>query len=105
MTPPAHSDLKSFQRKCWLALNLYTDLAEATCAMLINSKSTPLSPSDRAKFIKLRNDESRAMAAYLQARLRLMTLLSVSACSADRGVWLALNAENYEANATPHSHV
>jgi hypothetical protein len=87
-------DLKPLQRQCWLALNLYTDLADACCAVLINAEAGPLSASEYARFIELRREESKALAEYLQARIRLMALLSVAADPSDRRVWLALNVQS-----------
>lgn len=87
-------DLKSLQRQCFLALSIYTDLADAACSMLIHSSHCPLSPEENARFIELRKQETEALSEYLQARIRLMTALSIAAGPADRGLWLALNAKS-----------
>jgi hypothetical protein len=89
---PNESILKPLQRKCWLALSLYTDLAEATCALMIAAKNAPISEEDRAKLTRLRRDENAAQAAYMKARMELMVALSVDSKSADRSEWSVLSA-------------
>jgi hypothetical protein len=85
--------LKLLQKQCWQALSVYTDLAEAACAMLINAQHGPLTPEENARFSRLRKQETESLSRYLQARIRLMAALSVAAGPADRGLWLALNAK------------
>ena len=92
MNHASSPDIQVLQRKCWLALNLYTDLAEACCDILIQAESGPLPPERYAKLTELRHQEHKALMEYLQARIRLSAALSVLVDPVDRGVWLALSA-------------
>jgi hypothetical protein len=97
------TEIKSLQQKCWMALNLYTDLAEACCEIMIQAKSAPLKPDEYSRLMDLRREESQALMDYLQARMRLTTSLSIPTNPVDRGVWLVLNASDDGMNTKQHS--
>jgi hypothetical protein len=85
--------LKRLQRKCWRALVIYTDLAEACCSILISSESAGLSTEDFARLSVLRRAEAGAEAEYLTARRELMNALSVRPIQDDGRAWLAASAK------------
>jgi hypothetical protein len=86
--------LKRLQRKCWRALVIYTDLAEACCSILISCESKGLCSEDIARFAVLRRAEAGAEADYLGARRELMQALQVQEPKADESAWLAASAKN-----------
>ena len=85
--------MKTLQRECWVALNVYTDLADAACAALFEAREGPLGPQEYTRFNKLRKQESEALSRYFEARTRLMTALSISLKHSDREMWLAPSAK------------
>ncbi|MGH9558658.1 MAG: hypothetical protein ACRD30_05410 [Bryobacteraceae bacterium] len=60
-----------------MALNLYTDLSEAICALLLSCKSEGLNRKEQARLASLRRAEKAAEQAYLKARGELFTSLSI----------------------------
>jgi len=67
--------LKSLQQRLRLTFGIYTDLAEATCGMMMTFKSIPLTAKSRAKVLIQKQYEDTAQAAYLKARKALMVAL------------------------------
>jgi hypothetical protein len=84
--------LKRLGKKCARALALYTDLAETICEVMIQSAEAPISPADRSRLLKLRRQEMVALRMYLQARLELMTALSLEPFPAYRRILTAVRA-------------
>lgn len=78
--------VKSLQRKCIRALQLHTDLAEASCDLLAQFRTGRMSSRDRRKLTLLGRQEGLAMSAYLKARTDLITALTVPAPSADERI-------------------
>jgi len=84
--------LRHLQKKCSRALALYIDLSEAVCEIMIKSASAPLTPAERARLLELRTQEMDALKGYLDARLHLMTALSVEPFPAYRRMLCAVSA-------------
>ena len=72
-------ELRHLQKEYARALASYVDFAEAVSEILIQSATAPLSPSDRAHLRDLHRREIAALKTYREARLRLMTALSIQA--------------------------
>ena len=67
--------LKSLQQRLRLTFGIYTDLAEATCGMMMTFKSIPLTSKSRENVLIQKQYEDTAQAAYLKARKALMVAL------------------------------
>lgn len=78
--------VKDLQRRCFRALQLQTDLAEASCEMLLHFDVGGLSAQDRRKLTLMRRQEKAAADAYLRARKDLIEALSHTTPPADRRV-------------------
>lgn len=72
-------ELRDLQKEYARALATYLDLAEAVSDILIQSATAPLSPADRAFLRDFHRREVAALKTYRDARLRLMTALSLQA--------------------------
>lgn len=94
--------LRRLQKKCWRALVIYTDLAEACCSILLAAESSGLSVAESARLATLRRAEAVAEIDYLNARRELMQALSVRADHADKSTWLAASAKNSVRTSSPH---
>ncbi|HUA82633.1 MAG TPA: hypothetical protein VMB85_02160 [Bryobacteraceae bacterium] len=82
--------LKQLQNELFTASVLYMDLSGAVCEILTESPAAPLTSADRARLIHLRRQEMSALKAYLSARLRLMTALSIETTREIRALYNAV---------------
>lgn len=93
-------DLKQLQRECGQNLALYIRLAETVGEILTRSATAPLTPSDRARVRGLSRAEMAALKAYLAARVRLMTALSLEALPEFQLFRNALSAADHSRSST-----
>ena len=68
--------LAYLQRRCLFTLHVYTDLAEATCEMMGEFSSVPLSSEDRARLAVRCMQEDAARSEYLKARENLVAFIT-----------------------------
>jgi hypothetical protein len=71
--------LKRLQQRLRLTFGIYTDLAEATCGMMMTFKSIPLTAKSRVNVLIQRRYEDTAHVAYMKARKALMVALAIRA--------------------------
>ncbi len=69
--------LKRLQQRLRFTFAIYTDLAGATCEMMVAFEFIPLTAKNRAMFLIQHQHEITAQAAYVKARNALTVALAI----------------------------